>query len=119
MKSLWSVLSILLLASCTVVPDRFQQYQNGDMSGGYVIEYEDAGGFDLETFYKSYSFTPNPDDNILEAKNYFRTVAMHLASQKQKNIERILSSQINVNSGRNILDGNYAIYVSGFVKYKE
>lgn len=111
------VLATLLATSCTTVPVRFKQNPQISPHGGYVIESEDAEGFYLEVFYKSYSFFPNPDDNIQEAKSFFVRVAQDLAHKRDKLIEPILTSQLKTNSSRNIMDGFYAIYVSGRVKY--
>ena len=109
-------LTMFFLNSCTTVPARFKQNPHSP-HGGYVIESEDAEGFYLEVFYKSYSFFPNPDDNIQEAKSFFVRVAQDLAHKRDKLIEPILTSQLKTNSSRNIMDGFYAIYVSGRVKY--
>ena len=122
MKKINSILIIvitLFLSSCTMVPERFNQAQYLSPNGGYVVESEDTNGFNLEIFFKSYSFVPNPDDNIQEAKSFFIQVANKVASKNGKAINPIIQSQLNVNSSRNILDGNYAIYVSGFVSYKK
>jgi hypothetical protein len=111
------VLAILLTHSCTTVPTRFKQNPQISPHGGYVIESEDAEGFYLEVFYKSYSFLPNPDDNIQEAKSFFVRVAQDLARERGKALAPTLTSQLKTNATRNILDGYYAVYVSGRVKY--
>ena len=121
MASIWrllvAILLVLSITGCTTVPKRFTQDSQLSNHGGYVIEAEDSDGFQLEIFYKSYSFMPNPDDNIQEAKSFFVTVAQELARRRGKAIEPILMSALQTNSTRNIMDGNYSIYVSGKVEY--
>ena len=112
-------LTMLLISSCTTVPARFKQNPQISPHGGYVIEAEDTAGFYLEVFYKSYSFLPNPDDNIQEAKSFFVRVAQDLARDRGRTIEPILTSQLKSDTTRNILDGYYAIYVSGRVNYSK
>jgi hypothetical protein len=107
----------LAITGCTTVPKRFTQDPKLSDHGGYIIEAEDSAGFQLEIFYKSYSFMPNPDDNIQEAKSFFVTVAQELARRRGKAIQPILMSALQTNSTRNIMDGNYSIYVSGKVEY--
>ena len=87
-------------------------------NGGFVVEAESNTGFNLETFYKSYSFVPNPDDNIQDAKEYFTKVAKKLSEQRGKEMKPVLKSQLRTNSSRNVIDSNYAIYVTGFVAFK-
>lgn len=110
-------LIVLLASSCTTIPARFTNDAQLSPNGGYVVEAEDSGGLYLEVFYKSYSFFPDPDDNIQEAKSYFVTVAQELARQRGKAIEPIIRSQLKTNATRNIIDAFYSIYVSGRVNY--
>lgn len=65
----------------SMLPGRARLTPNPDLSpnGGYVVESEDGDGFTLEVFYKSYSFFPNPDASIQEAKDYFVQVAKAMA----------------------------------------
>jgi len=109
--------AILLITGCTTVPKRFHQNKGISANGGYLIEQADATGFYLETFYKSYSFMPSPDDNIQVAKDYFAKIAHTIAANKQKRIKPILKSQLKSSATRNILDGVYSIYTSGRVNY--
>lgn len=108
----------LFCCACTTVPSRFTKTPDISKDGGYFVEYEDNTGFFLETFFKSYSFVPNADDNIQEAKTYFVKVAQMISEDKNKPIKPILKSQLRADSTRNILDGYYAINVSGKVEYK-
>lgn len=112
-----ALVTIFVTTSCTTVPSRFKLRPQISPHGGYVIESEDKEGFYLEVFYKSYSFFPNPDDNIQEAKSFFVRVAQDLAQKRNQAIDPIITSQLMTNSTRNIMDGFYAIYVSGRVKY--
>ena len=108
---------LLLITSCTTIPERFKQNPQFSTDGGYVVESEDSEGFNLEIFYKSYSFFPNPDDNIQDARNFFIRIAQDWARERGKAIMPILTSQLTTNATRNIMDGYYAIYVSGRINY--
>ena len=108
----------LSMGACTTVPSRFTPTPELSSNGGYSIEAEDTKGFYLETFYKSYSFVPNADDNIQEAKGYFIEVANYLARERSKTIKPIIKSQLRADSTRNIIDGYYAINVSGRVDFE-
>ena len=120
MKLFFQIIAItiaLFLGACTAVPSRFTRTPDIDTNCGYTIEAEDSAGFYLETFYVSYSFIPNADDNIQNAKGYFIKVANHLAQERSKTIQTIIKSQLRTDSTRNIMDGNYAINVAGRVDF--
>ena len=112
------IVMAFIIGACTTVPTRFTQTPEISPYGGYFIEAEDANGFYMEIFYKSYSFLPIADDNIQEAKEYFIEIAYHLANERKKIIKPILKSQLRTESTRNIVDGYYAINVFGRVDFK-
>jgi len=111
------IFAVLILTGCTSVPDRYVKEPSISEDGGYIVEAEDDDGFHLDTFFKSYSFAPSPDDNILEAIKYFKDVATKIASKKDREISPIRRSELTVDSTRNVIDANYSIYVSGRVDY--
>ena len=108
-----------MFTGCTTIPSRFQNYPQISPNGGYIIESEDENGFSLEIFYKSFSFTPSPDDNIQDAKNFFIRIAQDFASKRKHSIKPIIASQLKTSFSRNIIDGMYAIYISGKVYYEK
>lgn len=114
-----AAIAFTIITGCTTVPPRFNQVPSESANTGYVIELEDSNGFHLETFLKSYSFFPNPDDNIQEAKQSFIRIAQFLAEERGRKSKPIIPSMLQANATRNIVDGNYSIYVSGRVDYEE
>ena len=110
-------LMALMVAGCTTVPQRFTQNPQLSQKGGYLIEAEDVAGFQLELFYKSFSFFPKPDDSIQDARNFFVRIAQDVARNRGRAVKPILFSALQTNSTRNIIDGFYAVYISGRVEY--
>lgn len=111
------LLLVVTVSACTTIPKRFQVDPGLSTSGGYIIESETPSGFTLEVFYKSYSFFPNPDPSIQEAKAFFVRVALEIARKKGKTIKPPVSTELSASASRNILDGHYAVYVTGKVEY--
>lgn len=112
-------LTVMLVAmtGCTTIPVRFTQDPTISESGGYRTEEEMSHGFTLEVFYKAYSFFPNPDPAIQEARAYFARTALELAKRKGKTIRPFSTADLHASATRNILDGHYAVYVTGKVIY--
>lgn len=118
MKKLFAIgVLAFLLASCTTIPARFNQNPQISENGGYVVSAETEKGFQLEAFYKSYSFTPSPDDNIQEAKNYFIATANEQSMLRKKKIQPIQASTLAANATRNMIDGVFSIYITAPVLY--
>lgn len=117
MKKGFVILVVLLLGSCTTIPNRYLEDPSVSKNGGYIIEDENNAGFYLDVFYKSYSFAPNPDDNIQDAIDYFKKIASNKAKDRAKSLKLIKKSQLEINTTRNSIDGYYSIYVSGKVEY--
>jgi hypothetical protein len=115
-----SLIGILIAAfslmgtGCSSVPESYKKTSD---TSGYRVLLEDAAGFDLEVFVASYSFTPNPDNNIEEGRSYFIRVANDIAAKSGRTIKPIIPSRLSTTATRNILDGNYQILVSGHVEY--
>lgn len=113
------LLSIVGLTACTTIPERFKVDPGLSTSGGYSVESETASGFTLEVFYKSYSFFPNPDPSIQEAKAFFIEVALDIARRNGRKIKQPVSARLNASASRNVLDGYYAVYVTGEAEYSD
>ena len=97
------IITLSLLAySCTTVPSRFSHDGSGSDSG-YRVENETEQGFSLEVFYVTYSFFPNPDPAVQEAKAYFIRVASEIAKRKGKTIIRPMSTDLHASPTRNII----------------
>jgi hypothetical protein len=109
----------LLIGACTSVPSRFSQDPSISTSGGYRIENESSQGFTLEIFYVAYSFFPNPDPAVQEAKSYFVKVAGQLAQKKGKAIVPPIMAELHASPTRNTVSGEYAVYVTGKVSYEK
>ena len=111
------ILMLVTVSACTTIPARFTQDPGISESGGYRIEEETSHGFTLEVFYKAYSFLPNPDPAIQEARAYFSRIALELAKRKGKTIRPFSTADLHASATRNIMDGHYAVYVTGKVLY--
>jgi putative SOS response-associated peptidase YedK len=109
---------VLLLGACTTVPGRFTQDPSISDKGGYRVENETAQSFTLEVFYVAYSFFPNPDPAVQEARDYFIRVASEFAKKKGKKIVRPTTADLNASPTRNTVSGQYAVYVTGKVTYE-
>jgi hypothetical protein len=113
MKNLIIAVSLLWVSGCTTIPDRFTQEPDFSDSGGYYVESYTPDGFTLETFYKYYTFMPNPEPAIREAKGYFIRIASELGRRKGKVVMTPSIAELNISPNRNTIDGTYAIYVTG------
>lgn len=74
-------------------------------------------GFALEVFLRKYSFLPVPDEAIVEGRKCFARTAHNLAQVQGKKIVTPTLADMNASATRNIIDGNYSVYVTGNVKY--
>lgn len=108
---------LVTMTGCTTIPVRFTQDHTISESGGYRIEEETSHDFTLEVFYKAYSFFPNPDPAIQEARAYFTRTALEHAKRKGTTIRPFSTVDLHASATRNILDGHYAVYVTGKVIY--
>jgi hypothetical protein len=115
----FGVFAIFFLTSaCTTVPSRFSQDPSSSDNAGYRVENETSTGFTLEIFYVAYSFFPNPDPAIEEARAYFIRVATDLARKKGKAIVRPTTADLHASPTRNVVVGQYAVYVTGKLVYE-
>jgi hypothetical protein len=108
---------LVTMMGCTTIPARFTQDSTISESGGYRTEEETSHGFTLEVFYKAYSFFPNPDPAIQEARSYFVRTALEIAKRKGRTIRPFSTPDLHASATRNILDGHYAVYITGKVVY--
>ena len=86
------IIQLIWLCGCTTIPGRFQPASHINDRIGYVVEKEDDKGFYLETFYYEYSFFPNADKSIENARAYFAELANDIASKRGRQINPIIKS---------------------------
>lgn len=107
----------LCATGCTTIPDRFRTSESIYPNCGYRTELVGNAGVALEVFFKKYSFFPNPDDAIQEARECFVRTALELAQRQAKKIMPITAADMSTSATRNIVDAYYSVYVTGKVNY--